>query len=296
MLFTSKGCQYHCSFCEEAIQAGPHGDAYYRRRSPENVLQELRSARERFNFQEVYFKDSVFAQDKPWLKEFLAGYAAEIAVPFKCFGKCEVFDEEIARLLKFSGCYNVEFGIQTFNQRLEREVLGRQDTTAAAPQAFGICDKLGLQYDADHLFGIPGETVDDHKDAARRYASCLQLNRVKCHNLTVYPDAAIAAFVPPGERKGRYEGDFFSHIAGTGEMQTANRAFQKLFKVLPLVPRGLLAALLRKDNWRWLLLLPAPAVVALQVLIALRHRDLRFRYYMRYYLIKLKAAFAGGWR
>ena len=36
------------------------------------------------------------------------------------------------------------------------------------------CDAAGLAYDADYIFGLPGESVADHKEAALRFARQLQ--------------------------------------------------------------------------------------------------------------------------
>jgi radical SAM superfamily enzyme YgiQ (UPF0313 family) len=123
MVYTSKGCIGKCSYCEETIYSNKFGSFYYRRRSPAKVIEELILAKKKYNPREIIFKDSVFTVDKKWLKEFLKMYTQEIKVPYKCFGKAEFFDEEIAYELKSSGCYCIEFGIQTLNEKIRKEVL-----------------------------------------------------------------------------------------------------------------------------------------------------------------------------
>jgi coproporphyrinogen III oxidase-like Fe-S oxidoreductase len=41
------------------------------------------------------------------------------------------------------------------------------------------------------MFGLPGETIEDHKKAVKFYHGLKYLNRIKCHNLVVYPQSEI---------------------------------------------------------------------------------------------------------
>lgn len=278
LIYTSYGCPYSCSYCEEAMNASG-----FRQRSPENVVEELSAGKLRYGFSEVIFKDSVFAFDRQWLGRFLPLYKEEVGVPFKCFGKASVFDESVARELKAAGCYNVEFGVQTFNEGIRRGALGRSETNAQLLEAFAACDRAGLAYDADHMFGLPGESAADHIEAARVYGSLKMLNRVKCHNLVVYPGSKMSLYKEPAAR-----GDFFSTHSDEPLNRAANECFRKLFKLLPLIParaRGWAAR-----NWRAFALVPQPAVVLGQVLVAAAKQDARFAVYIRYYPKKILAA------
>lgn len=275
LIYTGKGCKFHCSYCEEALSGEKFGSGYFRRRSPEHVILELADAKTRYGFNEVIFKDSIFTQDKAWLEKFLNLYNKEIAVPFKCFGKVDGFDAGTAVLLRNSGCYCVEFGVQTFNEKIRALALRRPETNAQIFAAFSACDRSGLRYDADHMFGLPGESVEDHKNAAQIYSRCRMLNRVKCHNLVVYPDAKIGEY-----KHSDYIGDFFSTNNDETSMRFANNCFRKIFKLLPILPKSML-----NGNIHWAVFgaVPQLAVLAGQLLIAAIKKDIRFRIYLNYY-------------
>jgi hypothetical protein len=282
MVYTSKGCIGKCSYCEETIYSNKFGPFYYRRRSPAKVIEELILAKKKYNPREIIFKDSVFTVDKKWLKEFLKMYTQEIKVPYKCFGKAEFFDEEIAYELKSSGCYCIEFGIQTLNEKIRKEVLYRQETFAHIEKALKICDKYQLYYDLDHMFGLPGETIEDHKKAVKFYHGLKYLNRIKCHNLVVYPQSEIKKFYPSGTTE-----DFFSGVAGQGKMKVANRCFEKIFKILPLLPEWLVNFFMQNGKWRIFNFIPGILIIIGQILIAIKNRDKRFKIYSRLYPIKV---------
>src|SRR5690606_19458845 len=130
---------------------------------------------------------------KRWLRELLSAYRREIGVPFKCFCTVQGFDAETARLLAEAGCYSVEFGLQTWNPVIRRDVLARHETNAAALAAFRHCAEQRLWFDVDHMFGLPGESEQDHVEGALAYRGLAYLNRVKVHQLVYLPTAEIVA-------------------------------------------------------------------------------------------------------
>ena len=73
------------------------------------------------------------------------------------------------------------------SERIRRNVLNRRESNAHNARAFAICDRFGLSYDIDHIFGLPDETEADHIFAARFYSGLRKLNRLKCHHLTIFP-------------------------------------------------------------------------------------------------------------
>jgi hypothetical protein len=259
--------------------------------------------RARYRFREVMFNDAIFFNDKQWLRELLSRYRREIGVPFRCFGQVRFMDEEVARMLKDAGCYAIEFGVQSMNEQLRREVLNRRETNAHNARAFRICDRLGLRYDIDHIFGLPGESEDDHVVAARFYSRLKGLNRLKCHNLTCFPRTPIVA---AAQRVGRLTdadvadmehgrtGDFF-HVdeIRDHEAQRAKAGFVVLFKILPLLSTATVEGILHRRWYRWMRWIPAPLVIAAQVANAIRAKDYRFFLYVRYYLLRLRRAFSG---
>lgn len=294
MLYTSKGCLYQCSYCEETIYQLKLGDNYFRRKSAKNVILELEKAKEEFNIREVIYKDSLFAWNKAWLGEFLKLYRQKIDLPYKCFAKAENFDDEIALMFKDSKCYCVEFGVQTFNEKLKRDILKRDEKNDTLLNAFSICDKYRLRYDVDHIFGIPGEKTQDHIESAKIYAKLKYVNRIKCHNLAFYKDSSIYKYAPPQVReKEDYSAEFFSSVVGEEGMIEVNKIFQKYFKILPLLPRRLNIFILNGKRWKIFRYVPFVFILLLMLALAIKNKDRRFGFYFIYYPRKLKKTFLG---
>lgn len=291
LIYTGKGCPYLCSYCEETIYKNKLGNGYFRRRSPENLILELEEAKEKFGMREIIYKDSVFAWDKGWLEIYLEKYKKQINLPYKCFGKAEIFDDELALMLKESKCYCVEFGVQTFNEKLKQDILKRKERTSILMRAFSICEKHGLRYDIDHLFGIPGEQAEDHIEAAKIYMKLRYINRIKCHNLTFYREADIYEHAPQRVKDNKdYKADFFSSVSGNEDMLKINKIFQKYYKVLPLLPKQLNRLILKGNQWKIFNYVPYIFVVLLMLVVAIKNRDKRFKVYCKCYPRKIKRA------
>ena len=245
----SRGCPYQCTFCEETCAKKLYGPRYFRRKSVSAVIEELAEGKRKYRYREVIFKDSYLSGDKRWLREFIERYRREIAVPFKCFCTICGFDDETAALLKEGGCYCIEFGLQTWNDRLRRDILRRQETSEDAFRVFQICDRHRLRYDVDHMFHLPTETEQDHILGVECYRQLRYLGRVKVHHLVYYPTAEIlshavaAGDVPPDVSEELAEGcqrDFYGAETGRSSDRKRVPAYAALYKILPLLPDRLL--------------------------------------------------------
>ena len=298
----SRGCPYQCTFCEETCSKKLYGGGYYRRKSVDTVMRELVEGKQRYDFREVIFKDSYLSGNRAWLQDLMREYRDKIRVPFKCFCTIIGFDEETATLLKEGGCYSIEFGLQTWNERIRRDTLHRRETAEQARRVFGYCADQRLWYDVDHMFNLPGETEQDHADSAREYRALRYLNRVKVHFLVYLPTADIIGeglrvkALPDDVHERLAEGwesDFYDQEVGGAEDRAAVAGYAAFYKLLPALPKWLVRWLLRRGRTRWLRRVPSPLMALLQALMAVRSGDMRFSAYIRLYPRKVWLALVG---
>ncbi|MDP6525910.1 MAG: radical SAM protein [Kiritimatiellia bacterium] len=294
----SRGCPFQCSFCEETCSREMYGSNYFRRKSVDTVMRELVAGMQKYRYREVIFKDSYLSGSSQWLEDLMIRYRKEIAVPFKCFCTISGFEERTAQLLKEGGCYCIEFGLQTWNEDIRHRVLQRGETNGDAKETFDICARHGLWYDVDHMFGLPGETEEDHRSGALQYSELPHLNRVKVHHLVYLPGAGIidraleAGTVSADIREQLADGietDFYDAGAAGNPRLTA--AYGDLFKLLPAMPKRILGWFLSGHRVLVLRYVPRLVIALLQGLMALRSRDLRFAEYIRQYPRKILRSF-----
>jgi radical SAM superfamily enzyme YgiQ (UPF0313 family) len=164
-IMTARGCPYHCSFCcEEILQNLYHGQRFLRRRSPENVLEELRRAKKRWNPWRVNFWDEIFVLEEKWLREFTSRYAEQIGIPYWCYVHPNTCRESMLRLLKESGVLEVRMGVQSGSERVNRDVFNRPTQNEDIVRACERVRKMEIPYSIDLISDNPFETEEDRRE------------------------------------------------------------------------------------------------------------------------------------
>ncbi len=253
----------------------------------------------------MIFKDSYLSGDEKWLAQLMKEYKRDIDLPFKCFCTISGFTNDTARMLKAGGCYSIEFGLQTWNEKMSKGILNRKESNEDAKRVFDICARNRIYYDVDHMFNLPGETFEDHLTGALQYLDLKYLNRIKVHYLVYLPGAPIVQYSVDNGILGQGAADslatgsisdFYDQGFARPQDKEMVAGFAALYKILPLLPRKMALRLLKKDRMKALRRIPTPVMAALQGVRAVQTRDLRFALYMRQYPLKMLRAFLSAKR
>ncbi len=304
MIVTSRGCKFNCSFCCECYFHKIYGNRYFRRRGIASVMDELKRMKERYDFKRVMFFDSVFFTDKRWLEDFLREYKREVSVPFRCEGHVAFSGYDMVRMMKDSGCYGIDFGVQTFNEDIRRKILNRPETNDEIEKAFAACDKAGLRYDVDLILALPSMTEDDYALPLKFMDSHKRLNRIKCFYLSYYPRLPIvdkakeSGIIDDSDIEGFERGEVGDFFHKDSIKDPADRAmkdnFEKFYKIYPLIPAPVRRFITRKKLYRQFHFLPKPLVILAQLAIGILKNDLRFYTHINNYLIQIRKRFGYG--
>jgi radical SAM superfamily enzyme YgiQ (UPF0313 family) len=143
------------------------GESYHRRRSVENVIEELRWAKKIFNIKKVCFFDDLFISDNRWLEEFSKEYRRHIELPFVCAVHPENVSKESLSLLDKAGCSAVGLGIQTTNPLSRKEILHRYESNEQIKSAIELFKSTRILLYVDILIGLPKQDENELIDVAR---------------------------------------------------------------------------------------------------------------------------------
>jgi anaerobic magnesium-protoporphyrin IX monomethyl ester cyclase len=161
-IMTGRGCPYHCTFCVNSFyhRMNDKQEQMIRRRSVDNVIQELKLCKQKYRPKTVNFQDDTFSVDIGWLEEFADKYTAEINLPFQCNVHPMTVTGEIIKTLKKAGCRSVCMGIQSGNNELRKMVLKRPGTNERIIEASRLVREAGIRLAAEYIFGLPEETPE----------------------------------------------------------------------------------------------------------------------------------------
>jgi radical SAM superfamily enzyme YgiQ (UPF0313 family) len=131
-LITARGCPYSCTWCSRSVFGTTH-----RRRSPENVADEVEAIVARYRPDHLWYADDVFAIHKTWTLQYATEMRRrKLRMPFECISRAERIDDDVADALAGLGCWRVwigsESGSQRILDRMQRRVTVEQVRTAAA--------------------------------------------------------------------------------------------------------------------------------------------------------------------
>ncbi|HPN29555.1 MAG TPA: radical SAM protein [bacterium] len=153
----SRGCSYHCAFCDQALFGNK-----IRFRSIDNIISEIKHIIEKYNIRAFEFFDDMFTVSKKRLIEFnfkIKDYNIE----YRCNGRTDINDQETYNLLYESGCRLICFGIESGSQKI-LNLMNKHNTVENAYKAISNAKKAGLLVAGYFLIGFPGETTDTIKE------------------------------------------------------------------------------------------------------------------------------------
>lgn len=255
---TSRGCPYSCSYCCNDVWKGlyAHEGKMVRRRSPENVINELLIAKSKYKIRYVNFWDEVFNSDQGWLKDFLPRYKEKVGLPFFCFVYPDLVTEGLAAALKDSGCYKVQMGVQVIDEKKRRTLLKRQSSNSAIAKAIDLLKKEKIFVLCDTILGLPGEENDDLEKLASFYDEHSP-DQIHTFILRYYPKtnilkwAAENRFISEEEIANIEEGKVIGGTHGAGGNLTGySRKFILLLNLFQFLPRPLRKLILRNKLYR----------------------------------------------
>ena len=292
MIATVRGCLFACSFCCHNYLRRLYKDdnqRYVRRRSPENVIGELKIAKQKYNFNVVSFIDDIFTYDKEYLRKFLPLYKKEIDIPFVALAHPLYVDDEIAMILKQSGCTKLQIGIQTFNEVVKRKMMSRIETNDDIIRAIKACNKYNLNFIVDHMFGF-GETDEEIKYAVLLYNKYRPV-RINCYWLQYYPSTTVIQKTKATEEqiKEAEEGKQNTYFTG-GSVKDKNsikliKNYQFIMKSLQIWPKCMVKFFIKSKIYKFFHFIHTGPF---EIFVAIKTNDNCVFNYVSYYTFNFK--------
>jgi len=157
----SRGCPYRCVFCTNS-----NIRKKIRFKSPKRVVEEIEYIKSKTNNNPVFtFVDDTLTLHRDRIIE-ICNLIKEhnLNIEFSAMTRVNVVDDELLHNLKNAGCNRLMFGIESGNERVREQVVGKKITEEQVKNAFSLCNKYGILVDVFLMMGFPTETVEEMKD------------------------------------------------------------------------------------------------------------------------------------
>jgi anaerobic magnesium-protoporphyrin IX monomethyl ester cyclase len=184
-IISSRGCPYSCSYCDRSVFARG-----FRFNSPEYIIEHMKMLNRDYGIRHVFFYDDLFTADRSRVARFCELKEREkLAMTYNCIARLEHVDTELIALLKRSGCWQVNFGIESGDPAILKQHR-KFYALDEVGKKLGMVRKSGMRVKGLFMVGLPGED----EAAIRRtidYALTLPLDEINVTKFTPFPGAPI---------------------------------------------------------------------------------------------------------
>ena len=158
-IITTRGCPMQCSFCSSAAL---HGHKL-RRRSYENVVDEIEVRLRDQNIDTIAFMDDTFTLNKKFVKDFCAEIKRRnLKFWWGCTSRVDTLDEDLLQTMKDAGCITIFIGVESADQQM-LEKMDKNITVSKTENAFKLARKVGIRSIASCVIGMPEDTKESIK-------------------------------------------------------------------------------------------------------------------------------------
>jgi anaerobic magnesium-protoporphyrin IX monomethyl ester cyclase len=185
-MLTTRGCPIGCSFCANTNTWKKH-----RKRSVENIVEELSVWKEKYNIDEVQFADDNLTFDMKHAIQKFNGMA-HLNLMW-CTPNGTMIDKLTPELLESmanSGMYQITLSLDSANARTLKELHHKPVNLQSIPGLIDKCRELGVFTHGTLVVGMPGETMQEIVDGFEYVKDELEFTSVS---------AFIAAAIPGSE-------------------------------------------------------------------------------------------------
>jgi len=301
MTVTSKGCIAHCSYCMQNFLKKWEGESlprslFLREKPVETVLAELKNMKLLYDIRYIDIKNNVLTGDNKWFDEFVTRYPKEVGLPFRIMGHPLLFQNNQALSLKKAGCHHIQIGIESFNPKVRKDVLLRNETNEQIIKALDKIEAAGINFSADIMIGLPGESEDDLILALKTLANYRRLIRASIFWLQYLPGVDITKMaMTKGYIDGKIErminDGLQNNYLSTGspmepERERILKTYHILFRLLPITPKRFMNFLIDSGYYRLFRYLPFQVgfIVIIDVFVSFVRRDYYAKWIMGWYI------------
>jgi radical SAM superfamily enzyme YgiQ (UPF0313 family) len=134
-----------------------------RRRSPENICDEIEQLIELYHIRHVRFDDDTFALNKQYVIaccDEMVKRDLHRKISWNCFGHISQPDPEMYRKMAEANCTKIAVGVESGSEKILQGMKKKIDVKKAK-QTVQNCRKAGIEIYCDFMIGFPYETEED---------------------------------------------------------------------------------------------------------------------------------------
>jgi tRNA A37 methylthiotransferase MiaB len=160
-----RGCPFACTFCS----TNDFFRRKFRLRSPQRVLDEMRSIHAEYGITDFDLTHDMFTVDSKRVRAFCQHMIdSGTGYTWSCSARTDCVDQELIEFMAAAGCAGIFFGVETGSGRMQN-IIDKHLDVGRAYEVIDIAERAGVRSTVSLITGFPEEQWDDLRDTARVY-------------------------------------------------------------------------------------------------------------------------------
>lgn len=245
---SSRGCPFDCVFCNSSSL----WTNKWRKRSPENVLSEIKFLIKNYGQKTLVFNDDSFNIDAQRVIDFCNLLIAEkMNIIWSTSIRVDIITQEVADLMHKSGCYNVSIGIESANDEVLKQ-MKKHNTKEKIYEGIQILRKADIDVMGQFMIGNPGDTLETVKESID-FAKNANLTGVEFYTALPYRDSLLWDFVHKhGKLLSDAEPYTYHNISPRIIYETPEFSYKDRLKAIELATKNGFYHALSHDEKNWI--------------------------------------------
>ncbi len=185
-ILATRGCPFTCHYCELATMWKTQ-----RRRSVENVLDEIEHLKKSYGVKYLEFIDDLLTANKKWAIQLCRGMCERGLddIQWECCGRIGLMDDDLLKEMKKANCRCISYGIEFGSQRM-LDFVNKKITIKQIYDTINMTNKARIPIKGLFMMGYPTETKKDIEETLK-LARRLKLDYLAVSIVTPYPGTQL---------------------------------------------------------------------------------------------------------
>jgi len=188
-IISTRGCPYQCINCTKII----HGDLY-RKRSPENTVEEILLLANKYKVREIHFWDDNLTLDIERVKKICdlilkKGINKNVRFAVPAGIRADIYDEEMFLMMKKANFYLLSVAVESGVQSVIDKI-GKKLDLRRVPENLKKIEKHGFRILLYFMMGFPFENDEDMKNTVK-FAAKLPGHHLNCFAVVPLPGSKL---------------------------------------------------------------------------------------------------------
>lgn len=156
-IIVARGCPFKCSYCSRTF------GRTFRAHSKERIISEIKDLIDTYHIRQVNIEADTLTVKKSFLNDLchaLIKTGINRQIKWTCESRVDTIDEDMLKLMRQAGCWQISYGVETGSQRL-LNLINKGVTLSQVENAFRMTKKVGISIRGFFMLGLPTETREE---------------------------------------------------------------------------------------------------------------------------------------